>query len=85
MEELIICETNRGNFAVRPINWAGIWDIDERLKETGANCPALFRTKEDAEEYVRIDNLKESSRLLELPYAVGDTIYEVFYDELNNP
>ena len=31
MEQLIIGETDRGTYYVRPMSWAGIWDKDGKL------------------------------------------------------
>lgn len=82
MSNLIVCETDKGNFAVRPIDWAGIWTEDGKLKEVGFCAPAVFRCRKDAEEYARFKNLHESGRLLELPCAIGDTVYEIIHDDV---
>lgn len=84
MSELIICEHEYGGYAVRPADWSGIWTQDIKLKTC---CPSVsvFTKKEDAEEYVRLKNLQKSGKLQELPYAIGDTVYEVHYDVMDNP
>lgn len=54
-EPMIVCPHEKGGYAVRPMNWAGIWDKDGRLEST-CNFTALFREKSDAEEYCKICN-----------------------------
>lgn len=41
MEQLIIGETNRGTYYVRPLSWAGVWDKDGRL----CGCNTLYESK----------------------------------------
>lgn len=74
MDKLITCETDRGRHAVRPMGWAGIWDGQGRIKES-LNHLALFAEKEDADKFVEWKTAEESGKLLELPCAVGDTVY----------
>lgn len=74
MDKLIICETDKGRYAVRPMNWAGIWNEKGQIKES-LNHLALFIKKEDAEKFVEWKNAEEQNRLLKLPCAVGDTVY----------
>lgn len=50
-DQLIVCETLKGKFVVRPITWAGCWDEKGRL--TYGNYLKEFSTKEVAEEYAR--------------------------------
>ena len=40
MEQLIIGETDRGTYYVRPMSWAGIWDKDGKL--SGCNTPVSY-------------------------------------------
>ena len=74
MDKLIICETDRGRYVVRPMSWAGIWNEKGQIKES-LNHLALFIKKEDAEKFVEWKNAEEQNRLLKLPCAVGDTVY----------
>ena len=74
MDKLIISETDRGRYAVRPMNWAGIWNEKGQIKES-LNHLALFIEKEDAEKFVEWKEAEEQNRLLKLPCAVGDTVY----------
>lgn len=76
MDKLITCETDRGRYAVRPMSWAGIWNEKGQIKES-LNHLALFIKKEDAEKFVEWKNAEEQNRLLKLPCAVGDTVYEI--------
>ena len=74
MDKLIICETDRGRYAVRPMSWAGIWNEKGQIQES-LNHLALFIEKEDAEKFVEWKEAEEQGKLLKLPYALGDTIY----------
>ena len=74
MDKLIISETDRGRYAVRPMSWAGIFNEKGQIKES-LNHLALFIEKEDAEKFVEWKNAEEQNRLLKLPCAVGDKIY----------
>lgn len=74
MDKLIISETDRGRYAVRPMNWAGIWNEKGQIKES-LNHLALFIEKEDAEKFVEWKEAEEQGKLLKLPCAVGDTVY----------
>ena len=74
MDKLIICETDRGRYVVRPMSWAGIWNEKGQIKES-LNHLALFIKKEDAEKFVEWKNAEEQNRLLKLPCPVGDTVY----------
>lgn len=76
MDKLIISETDRGRYAVRPMNWAGIWNEKGQIKES-LNHLALFIEKEDAEKFVEWKEAEEQNRLIKLPCAVGDTVYIV--------
>ena len=91
MDKLIICETDRGRYAVRPVNWAGIWNEKGQIKES-LNHLALFIKKEDAEKFVEWENAEEQGKLLKLPCAVGNfalfangVILPVVYITLSNP
>ena len=76
MENLIICETDRGRYAVRPMDWAGMWNEKGQIKEH-LNHLALFLEKEDAENFVKWKAEKEQGKLLELPVAVGDKYFTI--------
>ena len=76
MDKLIISETDRGRYAVRPMNWAGIWNEKGQIKES-LNHLALFIEKEDAEKFVEWKEAEEQNRLLKLPCAVGDIIWDI--------
>ena len=79
MDKLIICETDRGRYVVRPMSWAGIWNEKGQIKES-LNHLALFIEKEDAEKFVEWKEAEEQNRLLKLPCAVGDTVYVLRLD-----
>lgn len=74
MERLTVCETVLGKYAVRPHNWAGIWDYDGKLAD-GMNSIAVFEEKEDAEWYAETKNAEEQGLLIHLPCKVGDKVY----------
>ena len=74
MDKLIICETDRGRYAVRPISWAGIWNEKGQIQES-LNHLALFIEREDAENFAEWKEAEEQGKLLKLPCAVGDTVY----------
>lgn len=84
MDKLAVWKTDRGRYAVRPIEWAGCWNENGEIKET-LNHLAVFLEKEDAEEYVRIKLLQEDNKLIELPCAPGDTIYVIAECETIEP
>lgn len=52
MEKLIVYETDKGRYAVRPMSWAGIWN-EKGLIEESLNHLALFMEKEDAEKFAK--------------------------------
>lgn len=58
MDKLIICETDRGRYAVRPMSWAGIWNEKGQIKES-LNHLALFIEKEDAEKFTEWKEAQE--------------------------
>ena len=76
MDKLIIYETDRGRYAVRPVSWVGIWNEKGQIKEF-FNHLALFIEKEDAEKFVEWKEAGEQGKLLKLPCAVGDTVYRI--------
>ena len=84
MERLIVCETDKGNYAVRPYSWAGIWNTEGKIKESGLNHIAVFHYKEDAEWYADTKNAEEQGMLLRLPCKVGDTAYYLHRAYLKN-
>jgi len=51
-EQMVISLTDKGHWSIRPITWAGIWDKEGRIKETGINHFAITHSKEDAEAIV---------------------------------
>ena len=75
MEKLIICETDRGRYAVRPMSWAGIWNEKGQIQES-LNHLALFIEKKYAEKFIEWKEAEEQGKLLKLPCAVGDTVYQ---------
>ena len=75
MEQLVVYKTDRGKYAVRPINWVGIWNEKGQIQES-LNHLALFIEKEDAEKFIEWKMLEEQNKLLKLPCAVGDKLYE---------
>lgn len=80
MDKLIICETDRGRYAVRPMSWAGIWNEKGQIQES-LNHLAMFIEKEDAEKFVEWKEAEEQGKLLKLLCAVGDRIYRIDTDE----
>lgn len=66
MDKLIVYETDRGRYAVRPMSWAGIWNEKGQIRES-LNHSALFIEKEDAEKFVEWKNAEEQGSLLKLP------------------
>ncbi len=58
MDKLIICETDRGRYAVRPMSWAGIWNEKGQIWES-LNHLALFTEKEDAEKFAEWKEAKQ--------------------------
>ena len=80
MSRLIVCETDKGNYAVRPLSWAGIWDSDGRIRECGLNHTAVFHCKKDAEWYANMKDAEEQGRLIVLPCKVGDVVYFPIFD-----
>lgn len=86
MDKLIIYETDRAQYAVRPMSWAGIWNEKEQIKES-LNYLALFIEKEDAERFVVWKEAEEQGKLLKLPCAEvykssGDYVFYIFEDEI---
>lgn len=65
MDKLIICKTDRGRYAVRPMSWAGIWSEKGQIQES-LNHLALFIEKKDAEKFVEWKEAEEQGRLLKL-------------------
>ena len=74
MEQFIVCETDKGHIAVRPLSWVGVWNERGQIEET-LNHTALFNDKEEAEKFAEWKNAEEQGLLLKLPCKVGDTIY----------
>ena len=72
MERLMVYETDKGNYAVRPEHWAGIIDKNGRIKECGLNHTAIFHYKDDAEWYADAKNAEEQGLLLRLPAPLDD-------------
>lgn len=52
MGRLIVFETDRGHYVVRPEHWAGMYK-DGKIKKGGLNHTAVFMNKEDAELFVK--------------------------------
>jgi hypothetical protein len=84
MERLIVYETDKGNYAVRPEQWAGIIDKNGKIKECGLNHIAIFHYKKDAEWYADAKNAEEQGLLLRLPCKDGDTAYYVHREYLED-
>ena len=63
MEQLVVYKTDRGKYAVRPINWVGIWNEKGQIQES-LNHLALFIEKEDAEKFIEWKMLEEQNKLL---------------------
>ena len=83
LDKIIVCETDKGNYAVRPLNWAGYWDKDGKIKESGLNHIAVFHYKEDAEWYAETKNSEEQGLLLRLPCKIGDSLYQPIRNAIN--
>lgn len=56
---LIVVESDRGNWCVRPSDWAGVYDTEGRICELESNHTAIFSNRYDADEYVRFKNSNE--------------------------
>lgn len=54
-ETMIVCPFAKGGYAVRPMDWTGIYDKNGRLDAT-FRVTALFEEESDAEEYCKIYN-----------------------------
>lgn len=66
MLNLIACETDKGNWAVRPITAAGIWK-DNKISETECKHLAIFEKEKDAKTYASCaksiqDTMKKMSK-----------------------
>ena len=77
IERLTVFETDKGHFAVRHIEWAGIWGDNGKIQECGLRHTAIFATKEDAEWYANTKNSEEQGLMLMLPCKVGDIVYRI--------
>lgn len=77
MEKLIICETDRGRYAVRPMSCAGIWNEIGQIHES-LNHLALFIEKKDAEKFVEWKEAEEQGKLLKLPCEIGQKVYMIY-------
>lgn len=75
MDKLTVFKTNKGRYSVRPVDWIRIWDKYGRIQESGFNHIGIFSKKEDAEFFVKMKNLEDDGKLLELPCKPGDTVY----------
>lgn len=58
MKQLIICKTDKGRYAVRPVTWEGIWTKDGKIRED-MNHTAIFSEKADAEKFVEWKRAEE--------------------------
>lgn len=76
MNKLVVYETDKSRYVVRPMDWAGIFNEKGQIKEY-LNHLALFIKREDAEKFAEWKMAKEQCKLLRLPCAVGDTIYVI--------
>lgn len=81
MDQLIIYKTDKKRYAVRPINWAGVWNEKGQINEN-LNHLAIFTEKEEAEKFVEWKSAEEQNRLLKLPVAVGDIVYWLYGTEI---
>lgn len=77
MDKLIICETDRGRYAVRPMSWAGIWNEKGQIQES-LNHLALFIEKEDAEKFVEWKKAEGQGKLLKLPCEIGHRVCMIY-------
>ncbi len=78
MNMMIVCETNRGHYAVRPINWAGCWNEKGQISEA-LNHTAVFLEKEDAEKFAEWKNAEKDGLFLRLPCRPNDKVYFIDY------
>lgn len=76
MEKLIVCETDRGRWVVRPIDWEGVWDKNGKIND-GLHHTAVFLNQSDAQHYADLVNAETDGLLVRLPCKVGDTVYFV--------
>lgn len=58
----IVCETNKRRYAVRPSDWAGIWDNDGIL-EDGCNHTAICDDEDTAKMLCELLNHQSEKRL----------------------
>ena len=59
----ITCQTDKGRFAIRPIDWAGIFNENGHIHENGLNHTAIFLDNNDAQWYTEILNAMENKNL----------------------
>ena len=60
---LVVCETDRGRWSVRPAEWAGEYDFNTgRISESGCAHIAIFESHRDARQYAAIVNACEERR-----------------------
>lgn len=76
MDKLIVTETDRGHYSVRPSNWAGCWNEKGQIKES-LNHTGLFLDKEDADKFAEWKNAEGQGLLVKLPCRIGDCVYKI--------
>lgn len=56
---LVVYETDKGNYAVRPFDWAGAW-TNGKLKEGTCRNISIFKDKKEAQWYANTKNAENS-------------------------
>lgn len=82
MDRLTVCQTDKGKYSVRPIEWEGIWDKNGRIQENGLKHTAIFSEKEDAEFFAKSKNAEERGKLLILPCKVNDRVHSFYESDI---
>lgn len=60
MLNLMVCQTDKGRWAVRPLNAAGIWK-DNKISETECKHIAIFESEEEARIYANTAKLVQET------------------------
>ena len=79
---LVVCETDRGHYAVRPNDRTGKWNAENKIREDGSNYLAIFHNKDDADEFVEFKQRKEFSEKRHMPEEVTVDYMRDFLDNL---
>lgn len=61
--ELVIGETNSGEFFIRPLEWGGVW---QGFKLVSGSCLAYFSSREEAEKELKRFGYNGKSDIVDL-------------------